>query len=127
MYYLMNPKHLQIHISYIDVLNKTEVRRRELQNTYYFLCECERCKEPEIYASAAVCSSCENPCDINEESCPTCAKEISSSFKEKFNEVSEFTAHHLETMKNVACILFTEKSFNILYPYNDSLIKTFRS
>lgn len=87
------------------MLNTTNTRRAELQTTYYFSCECEKCKDSENYATAAICSSCESTCDIEEESCPKCSKKIPSAFKEKFKEVSEFTAHHLETMKNVACIL----------------------
>lgn len=100
----------QIHISYIDVLNTTMTRRSELQSTYYFLCECQKCKEPEEFAAAAICASCEGPFELltgEEDSCPRCAKKISSAFRSKFNEVTKFTAHHLETMKYVACILLS--------------------
>lgn len=88
------------------MLNTTDSRREELRNTYYFTCECEKCKEPSKFATAAVCSSCLKYCDVDDESCLNCGKKITLDFREKFKEVSEFTANHLNTMKNVACILF---------------------
>ena len=32
-----------VKISYIDVMEHTQVRRRKLQDQYYFTCECPRC------------------------------------------------------------------------------------
>lgn len=33
----------QIFISYVDLMDPTEVRRQQLKDNYYFLCECARC------------------------------------------------------------------------------------
>lgn len=33
----------QIFISYVDLMDPTEVRRQQLKENYYFLCECARC------------------------------------------------------------------------------------
>jgi hypothetical protein len=80
----------------------------QLQNSYYFLCECEKCKGPDVFTTAAICLICRSHCDIKDDSCNNCAKEISSTFKQIFNEVSQFTAIHLKTMNNEACILFIQ-------------------
>nr|CAD7416834.1 unnamed protein product [Timema poppensis] len=47
----------KIFISYIDLLNFPQERRKELQQTYYFLCECRRCNDVEELAgmSSVVC------------------------------------------------------------------------
>ncbi|XP_014214307.1 histone-lysine N-methyltransferase SMYD3 [Copidosoma floridanum] len=121
----------QIHISYIDVLNTTTTRRAELESTYYFVCNCERCKESETFATAATCSSCPSQCDIKEDSCLNCGQKISTSFKEKFKEISEFTASHLENMKNVAYLdiskICLSKQKGVFHPLNIQYIRTMES
>ncbi|KAJ8680868.1 hypothetical protein QAD02_016655 [Eretmocerus hayati] len=111
-----------IRISYIDVLNTTNIRRSELQSSYYFLCECEKCKEPEKFESAAICPSCDEPCSIDQDSCKGCKKEITSTFRNKFNEVSQFTARYLENIKNEAYLDVSKtclkRHANVLHPMN---------
>lgn len=58
-------------------------------------------------AEAAACPnlSCDSPCSIETDECEKCGAKISVEFKETFQEVVDFTAHHLEKMKTMACIL----------------------
>lgn len=98
----------QIRITYIDVLTSTTYRRNKLLSTYYFSCDCKRCKPTEPTAEeAAACPnpSCTSPCSIIDDQCEKCGTQLSEDFKETFQEVSDFTAHNLERMKTVACIL----------------------
>lgn len=78
-----------------------------MYNSYYFWCDCERCKQVEPMAEAAACSnlSCDSPCLIEADNCKTCGTKISEEFKNTFREVTDFTIHHLEEMKAMACIL----------------------
>lgn len=77
------------------------------------------CTKQEVYATAALCPHCKGPCNVKKESCSKCHKKIADSLKEKFNEVTDFTAQHLETMRSVACILLCqlEWHFFIIYLY----------
>ena len=90
-------------------MNTIETRRAELQSTYYFRCECEKCNGPEPLVEAAVCPelSCSKPCDIYEKNCIHCEREIPEEFQGKFKDARDFTAHHLQSMKTMACILLT--------------------
>ncbi|CAG2066497.1 unnamed protein product, partial [Timema podura] len=61
-------KTMEIFISYIDLLNFPQERRKELQQTYYFLCECRRCNDVEELAemSSVVCPNqvCREPVPV---------------------------------------------------------------
>lgn len=98
--------YIQIRISYIDLLNSNKNRREELHNSYYFWCDCERCKQVEPMAEAAACPnlSCDSPCMIEADNCEKCGTKISEEFKDMFREVTDFTTHRLEEMKATACI-----------------------
>lgn len=105
------------------MLNSTDERRAELQSGYYFGCNCERCTLPEPVVDAAACPSsiCEAACSIEEEKCKKCGEIISPEFKKIFEEASDFTKHHLQSMRTMACILLydskierSEKRFNII-------------
>ena len=37
-----------VKISYIDVMDHTQVRRRKLQDTYFFTCQCQRCQGSQL-------------------------------------------------------------------------------
>jgi len=91
----------------VDLLNSNKDRREELHSSYYFWCDCERCKKEEPMAEVAACPnlSCDSPCSIEADECEKCNTEISVEFKETFREVVDFTTHHLEKMKTMACIL----------------------
>jgi len=92
----------------VDLLSSNKDRREELYNSYYFWCDCEKCKqaEPMVEASACPNLSCDSPCSIEADDCKKCGAKLSQAFKETFQEVTDFTAHHLEKMKTMACILF---------------------
>lgn len=100
-------------ISYIDLLNSNKDRREELHNLYYFWCNCEKCKQEDSITEAAACpnSSCVSPCLIEDYKCEKCGAKLSEDFKKSFCEVTDFTTHHLEKMKTMACILTNVKQF----------------
>jgi len=90
------------------LLSSDKDRREELHTSYYFWCDCEKCKqaEPTVEASACPNLSCDSPCSIEDDDCKKCGTKLSEAFKETFREVTDFTTHHLEKMKTMACILF---------------------
>lgn len=104
-----------MRISYVDLLNSNEDRRKELYNSYYFWCNCERCKQAEPMAKAAMCPDplCTSPCLIENDKCEKCGIKLSQDFKKSFYEVTDFTAHHLEKMGTMACILTNVKKIMI--------------
>ncbi|XP_072765450.1 histone-lysine N-methyltransferase SMYD3 isoform X1 [Anoplolepis gracilipes] len=120
----------QIRISYIDLLNSNKDRREELNNSYYFWCDCERCKQVEPMAEAAACPnlSCDSPCLIEADNCKKCGTKISEEFKNTFREVTDFTIHHLEEMKTMAYLdvskICLKKQKNVLHKFNIQYIRT---
>lgn len=120
----------QIRISYIDLLNSNKDRREELHNSYYFWCDCERCKQIEPMAEAAACPnlSCDSPCLIEADNCEKCGAKISEEFKDMFREVTEFTIKHLEEMKTMAYLdvskICLKKQKNVLHKFNTQHIRT---
>lgn len=88
-------------------MNSKDTRQAELLNTYYFLCDCEKCNEPEPLVEAAVCpeAACAKACNINEQKCIHCDEEISEEFWKNVEDTRDFTAHNLQNMKTMACIL----------------------
>ncbi|XP_017789318.1 PREDICTED: histone-lysine N-methyltransferase SMYD3 [Habropoda laboriosa] len=123
----------QIRISYIDILKTTKDRRAELQSSYYFWCNCKKCEEPEPMAEAAACPNkcCTHPCSPSADICENCNTKFPEEFEETFEEVSEFTAHHLQNMKNVAyldiCKMCLEKQEGILHPLNVQHVQTLQA
>lgn len=120
----------QIKISYIDLLNSTETRNDILMNTYYFVCDCERCTQPEPMAGAAACpkTSCTYPNSPDAIVCKKCNTKFPSNFKEIFDEVTEFTAYHLEEMKNMSYLdvakICLRKQDGILHRFNIQHVRT---
>ncbi|XP_015122565.1 histone-lysine N-methyltransferase SMYD3 isoform X2 [Diachasma alloeum] len=114
----------KIHITYIDILKDTKTRRAELQKSYYFFCECERCNSPETIEIAAACPNkkCTYPCQSTDAHCMKCGEEFPEYFKERFDEVSELSVFHLEKMENTAYLdaarMCLEKQEGVLHPYN---------
>lgn len=88
-------------------MNSRDARQAELMSTYYFLCECEKCKQPEPLTESAICPelSCSKYCDINEKNCSHCGREFSDELREKFEDARDFTGSHLQNMRSMACIL----------------------
>ncbi|XP_076183551.1 SET and MYND domain containing, class 3 isoform X2 [Ptiloglossa arizonensis] len=123
----------QIRISYIDILKTTKDRRAELQSSYYFWCTCKRCEQPDIMAEAVKCpnKSCTYPCSSDTSICQKCHTQFSEKFKETFDEVSDFTAHHLQNMKNMAYLdvskMCLKKQEGTLHPLNVLHVQTLQS
>lgn len=55
-----------IRISYIDLMNCNNDRKKELKERYYFDCDCPRCQSDTIdqYHYAAKCPSCQSPITV---------------------------------------------------------------
>ncbi|XP_076232272.1 SET and MYND domain containing, class 3 isoform X3 [Calliopsis andreniformis] len=117
----------QIRISYIDVLKTTQDRRAELKNSYYFWCDCKKCEQPESMAEAAACpnKSCTHPCTSHINVCPKCNTKFPENFKEIFDEVSDFTAHHLQNLD--VCKVCLRKQENVLHPLNMQHVQTLQA
>ncbi|XP_049821689.1 histone-lysine N-methyltransferase SMYD3 [Aethina tumida] len=125
----------QIFISYIDVLNTTKDRQEELQKTYYFLCECPRCLEPEPMAemTGAACPDpkCDFYIDVNMvlpgDKCKKCGEVVTEEFLERYKEVMEFTTAQIESMKQFTyldtCKLCLDKHKGVLYRHNLKHVK----
>ncbi|XP_014487503.1 PREDICTED: histone-lysine N-methyltransferase ASHR1 isoform X2 [Dinoponera quadriceps] len=120
----------QIRISYVDLLNSNKDRQGELHHSYYFCCNCEKCKQAEPMAEAAACpnSSCDFPCLIENDKCEKCGTKLSENFIRSFYEVKDFTTHHLETMKTMAYLdvskICLKKQKGILHSFNIQHIRT---
>ncbi|XP_011163274.2 histone-lysine N-methyltransferase SMYD3 isoform X1 [Solenopsis invicta] len=94
----------QIKISYTNLLETKKDIREKLYSSYYFWCDCERCKKEEPMDEAAACpnSSCDAPCSIEVNECVKCSTKISADFKKTFREVVDFTTYHLEKIKIIS-------------------------
>lgn len=90
-------------------MDPTEIRRHELKQTYYFLCECVRCldKQEPIEMNAAACSNAKCSGLVNllncspsaNVQCAKCSVTIPRSHIESFKEVMAATRMHLDKMK----------------------------
>uniref|UniRef100_A0A182Y0G1 MYND-type domain-containing protein n=1 Tax=Anopheles stephensi TaxID=30069 RepID=A0A182Y0G1_ANOST len=125
----------KLFISYIDLIDTTDVRREQLSERYYFDCDCDRCRDEQeqrrMNAAACPNRNCQEPVDMNDselEHCPLCGTSITNSDRDTFTEISSFTRDHLAQMKNVAYLdvsrLCLKKQENILHRYNVHHIKT---
>ncbi|XP_035905515.1 histone-lysine N-methyltransferase SMYD3 isoform X2 [Anopheles stephensi] len=125
----------KLFISYIDLIDTTDVRREQLSERYYFDCDCDRCRDEQeqrrMNAAACPNRNCQESVDMNDselEHCPLCGTSITNSDRDTFTEISSFTRDHLAQMKNVAYLdvsrLCLKKQENILHRYNVHHIKT---
>ncbi|XP_076289128.1 SET and MYND domain containing, class 3 isoform X2 [Lasioglossum baleicum] len=120
----------QIRISYIDVLKLTKDRRAELQSSYYFWCNCKRCEQPELTTGAAMCpnKSCMHPCSPAAGTCENCQTQFPEKFQETFDEISDFTAYHLQKTSDLdvskVCL---KKQEGVLHPLNTQHVQTLQS
>lgn len=123
----------QIKISYIDLMNSRDTRQAELMSTYYFLCDCEKCKEPEPLTESAICQeiSCSKYCDISDDNCSHCGREVSSELREKFEDAKDFTGTHLQSMRSMAYIdiskMCLKKQKGVFHPLNLQHVRTLES
>ncbi|XP_052899084.1 histone-lysine N-methyltransferase SMYD3 isoform X2 [Anopheles moucheti] len=126
----------KLFISYIDLIDTTDVRREQLAERYYFRCECERCRDEQeqkrMNAAACPNKNCEEPLDMHgselKQQCPVCGTSVTPFDRETFNEISNFTRDHLAQMKSVAYLdvsrLCLQKQESVLHRYNVHHIKT---
>lgn len=96
----------KVFISYIDLLNTRDIRRKELKENYYFLCTCSRCVDTEELSlmTSACCPNkkCDKafvPSSDMIKECPKCDEAITIDFINKFETVMNFTIEQLEEMK----------------------------
>ncbi|XP_058816453.1 histone-lysine N-methyltransferase SMYD3 [Topomyia yanbarensis] len=126
----------KIFISYIDLMDPTDVRRGRLRSQYYFECECDRCRDQQelklMNAGACPNVDCDEPIanmgDEDVDKCPRCNTAIKSSQRDKFREIITLTKSRLAEMKEIAyldvCQLCLKKQENILHYYNVWYLKT---
>ncbi|XP_053692913.1 histone-lysine N-methyltransferase SMYD3 [Sabethes cyaneus] len=127
----------KIFISYIDLMDPTDVRLGRLSSQYYFDCNCQRCKDVEelnlMNAGACPNADCDEPITMESSSgspdkCPSCDTAIKRAERDKFREISTLTMSQLADMKDVAyldvCQLCLKKQENILHDYNVWYLKT---
>lgn len=102
----------KIFISYIDLMDPTDVRRRQLSSQYYFDCNCQRCKDVDelnlMNAGACPNVNCDEPITMEgsgklTEKCPSCETAIPRCARDKFREISSLTMSQLADMKDIAC------------------------
>ncbi|XP_055307326.1 histone-lysine N-methyltransferase SMYD3 isoform X2 [Sitodiplosis mosellana] len=129
----------KIFISYVDLMDPTEIRRHELQKNYYFLCKCERCldeKEP-VEMNAGACSNAKCNEFIDFESlkkyptnCKKCDERITAKHYQQFKDVMHATRMHLDSMKmsSVAyldiCSILVKRQRGVLHRMNIWFLKT---
>ncbi|KAJ8940317.1 hypothetical protein NQ318_014391 [Aromia moschata] len=125
----------KIFISYIDVMALKSERQRELENTYYFLCQCPKCvvPEPVMEMTGAACpnKNCEGCIDINsikaDQACQKCGTLVTEDFIREYHEIMDITNVHLENMKDTpyldVCEVFLRKHEGVLYKYNVKHVK----
>lgn len=99
----------KIKISYVDLIDLPETRRADLQNAYYFLCECERCTDPKMTPKmlAMACPNDKKDCEEaileGDEKCKSCRIEITPEHRENFRDVTDMTTHLLQEMAETRC------------------------
>ncbi|XP_034935410.1 histone-lysine N-methyltransferase SMYD3 isoform X2 [Chelonus insularis] len=114
----------KVHITYIDLLKDTKTRRAELQQSYFFWCDCERCNSPETMEISAACpnKTCMNPCSSTDTNCSKCGEKFPDDFRDEFDRVCELSVYQLERMANIAYLdasrMCLERQQGILHPYN---------
>mmetsp|Transcript_24025 Transcript_24025/g.42676 ORF Transcript_24025/g.42676 Transcript_24025/m.42676 type:complete len:437 (-) Transcript_24025:3-1313(-) len=65
----------EITIAYCDIIESKAKRRKTLNQNFYFLCECQRCREPlvvDYYSECMACDKCEGGISLEEEDALSC-------------------------------------------------------
>lgn len=127
----------KVFISYIDLMDPTDVRRGRLGSQYYFQCNCQRCEDEQelglMNAGACPNVNCDEPIAMKGtgdwiDKCPRCDHAIKHSVQEKFREITSLTKSRLEDMKDIAyldvCQLCLKKQENVLHYNNVWYLKT---
>ncbi|KAJ6634633.1 Histone-lysine N-methyltransferase SMYD3 [Pseudolycoriella hygida] len=132
---LPNLEWSKIFISYVDLLSATEDRRSELQNNYFFFCDCSRCSNnanDKVEANAAACPSCGKCVNVHDlqygDACSNCKVQITQDQLDQYFEVVDVTKMHLDKMKDFAyfdvCEFLLKLQRNVLYSMNVWHLKT---
>lgn len=79
-----------IRISYTNLLDSNQVRRENLQNQYYFTCECARCKDDEIDVEKAsvACGSCQGCVPVSLRRCIECGQAVKNAVVEQHEKLT---------------------------------------
>lgn len=104
----------KIFITYIDLMDAAEQRRKALAQTYYFRCECTRCvdavEDLEMHAAACPNAECRAPLDLRPailpvRRCGCCQAIVLEQHVANFRSVMELTRSGVEKMQSmsVAC------------------------
>ncbi|KAH8286761.1 hypothetical protein KR018_005133, partial [Drosophila ironensis] len=125
----------KIFISYIDLLNTPELRRQDLKDNYYFLCNCVKCKNPtearEMNAALCPNSNCATGINIELNNCHRCGAGITPKMRNIFNEVTALTRISLDSMNQVDYLdvgkVCLDKQKGVLHPLNVWHVKTLDS
>uniref|UniRef100_A0A1B6M851 MYND-type domain-containing protein n=2 Tax=Graphocephala atropunctata TaxID=36148 RepID=A0A1B6M851_9HEMI len=135
----------KVFITYVELLNSAQERQQELMATYYFLCECSRCKDIEEVQlnDSMLCpnNNCGAPVPVEfkespesedvSPSCTKCKENIKPELYNRYLEVNEFVRLQLQNMKNIAyldvCKVCLEKQGDLFHPLNLHRVKVLDS
>ncbi|KAK2707118.1 histone-lysine N-methyltransferase SMYD3-like isoform X2 [Artemia franciscana] len=121
----------KVFISYIDVMNLTAERRKQLKYKYFFDCMCEKCTDPnsDKVMSSLKCSTpnCDAPIFADFatntiQPCDKCGYQYESKVLQSYHEAAEYTTVNLDNMKDVnyldACRLCLIKQGGLFHSLN---------
>ena len=66
----------KVRLSYLNTVLPRNQRRARLEESYYFLCECQQCQADDdgLCDGCVLCQQCEAPLGLQQHSCPTCGQ-----------------------------------------------------
>lgn len=92
----------QIRISYVELLDLPETRLDDLKKSYYFDCDCSRCKDNDerVKMTSMACAKegCTEFVQPSDEKCKECNTEVTDAMRNKFEDVIEMTRAMLQEM-----------------------------
>lgn len=98
-----------IRISYIDQIDLPSTRCAELKKSYYFDCDCERCKDNsmEKKMNSMACPNDKSECGAflapEDEKCSDCDTVITDEHRSRYDDVMDMTKNALQEMQNTRC------------------------
>jgi len=126
----------KIFITYIELMDTSDERRKTLKDSYYFWCTCSKCvdskEQDEMLAAQCPNQKCDQFLTILDDGmtreCKKCGQNISNEHIDEFKLVMELTKEKLAEMKNVNYVdilqLCLKKQENVLHPMNIYHLKT---
>ena len=90
-----------LRISYIPLFDRTERRRQDLMEFYYFHCECSRCHdvEKDHLKSSILCLECKGCVPIGQDYCKKCENSVESSLLEEYENLKS----QISSLKTEPC------------------------